>query len=295
MTPAIEVRDLHVSYGEVVAIDGLTFSLAGDKIYGLIGRNGSGKTTLLSVLAAFRKASSGSVLIDGRQVFEDGDMTSRVCLIRGTGDTLEDSDKVGEALSFAERMRPNWNSGRAAELIDAFGISSGAKIGALSRGQRAALGVTLGLASRAPVTMFDETYLGMDAPSREVFYDELLADFMAVPRTFIISSHLIEEMSRLFEEVVIIDHGRLVLHEEAEQLRSLGAAVTGEERVVDRFVQGLSVLNEKRLGRTKSVTVYGAIDDDRRARALNEGLQLEPVAIQDLFIHLTKPEESDGA
>lgn len=190
MTPAIEVRDLHVSYGEVVAIDGLTFSLAGDKIYGLIGRNGSGKTTLLSVLAAFRQASSGSALIDGRQVFEDGDVTSRVCLIRGTGDTLEDSDKVGEALSFAERMRPNWNSDRA-ELIDAFGISPGVKIGALSRGQRAALGVSLGLASRAPVTMFDETYLGMDAPSREMFYDELLADFMSVPRTFIISSHLI--------------------------------------------------------------------------------------------------------
>ena len=295
MTPTIEVRDLRVSFGEVTALDGLSFSLSGNKIYGLVGRNGSGKTTLLSVLSAFRKAFSGSVLIDGQPVFENGNVTRRLCFIRGPGDTIEDSDKVHEALTFAEYMRPNWNSDRAAELLDAFEISPTVKIGALSKGKRAGLGVTLGLASRAAVTMFDETYLGMDAPSRHMFYDELLADFMSAPRTFIVSSHLIEEMSRLFEEVVIIDRGRLVLHEEAERLRSLGAAVTGEERIVDRFVQNLPVLAVKRLGRTKSVTVYGTIDGDRRAEALDAGLEVGPVAIQDLFIHLTQPEVSDGS
>ena len=81
----------------------------------------------------------------------------------------------------------------------------------MSQGQRSALGVILGLASRCPLTIFDESYLGMDAPSRYAFYDELLADYLAYPRTIVLSTHLIEEVSSLFEEVVIIDRGRLLI------------------------------------------------------------------------------------
>ena len=77
-----------------------------------------------------------------------------------------------------------------------------------------------GLAARTPLTIFDESYLGMDAPSRYAFYDELLADYARHPRTVILSTHLIEEFGSLFEEVVMIHHGRLVLHEEADALRA---------------------------------------------------------------------------
>ena len=87
--------------------------------------------------------------------------------------------------------------------------------------------MVVGLAARAPLTIFDESHLGLDAPSRYAFYDELLADYAERPRTVILSTHLIEEVSRLFEEVVIIDRGRLVLHEETDAVRARGVAVTG--------------------------------------------------------------------
>jgi hypothetical protein len=112
--------------------------------------------------------------------------------------------------------------------------------------------MTFGLASRAPVTLFDESHLGMDAPSRAAFHDEVLSDFMAHPRTIVISTHLIDELSPLFEEVVIIDNGRLVLQDETEVLRARGADVTGPAEAVDRFVAGHTVLRERQLGRTKS-------------------------------------------
>lgn len=136
--------------------------------------------------------------------------------------------------------------------------------------------------------MFDESHLGLDAPSRYLFYDALLTDFIAHPRTIVVSTHLIEEMSSLLEEVVIIDDGRLLLHEEVEALRSRGAEVTGPADKVDRFVAGLTVLGERQLGRTKSAMIYGALDDGQRRAADSAGLDLGPIALQDLFVYLTE-------
>lgn len=287
----IDVDQLTLRYGETAAIDDLSFTLEGDKIYGLLGRNGSGKTSLLSVLAAFRTPDTGRVLIDGEPVFENPAMTRRICFIRGAGDTIEHDfpdDKVRHALAFAASFRPNWDQDVADRLVKRFELPLGSRLGALSRGQRSVVGIVLGLASRAPLTIFDESYLGLDAPSRYVFYDELLAEMVAHPRTFILSTHLIEEVASLFEEVVIIGEGRLLLHEEADTLREQGVSVTGPAEAVDRFTAGSIVLGSKRLGPTKEVTVYGALDDDDRTHARGAGLELGPVPIQDLFVHLTE-------
>ncbi len=84
MTLDIEAKGLELRYGAVTALDDLSFDLSGGRIYGLLGRNGAGKTSLLSVLAGFRKASGGTVLVDGQPVFENPRVTRRVCLIRET-------------------------------------------------------------------------------------------------------------------------------------------------------------------------------------------------------------------
>jgi ABC-2 type transport system ATP-binding protein len=222
-------------------------------------------------------------------VFENAAVTRQVCLVRGTGDAVASGIKVSDVLAFAGQLRETWDAGYAAELAELFSLPLNKNAGALSHGLRSALGIVIGLASRAPVTMFDETYLGLDAPSRYKFYDALLADAMAHPRTMIVSTHLIEEVSSLFEEVLILDEGRLMLHEDAESLRGAGSAVTGDAEIVDRFVAGMRVLGEKSLGRTKSAMVYGELDDERRAQARAVGLDLGPLALQDLFIHLTEP------
>ena len=294
MSPTIEVVDVSLRYGDVTALEDLSLRLEGGKIHGLLGRNGSGKTSLLSLVAAFRQPSSGRILVDGQPVFENAAVTRQTCLIRGSGDSVEHdwpADRVGDALKLAARFRPHWDDDYASALVERFGLSRKRRLGQLSRGQRAALGVTLGLAARAPLTMFDETYLGLDAPSRYAFYDELLADVMARPRTVVISTHLIEEVAPLFEEVVIIDEGRLVVHDEADALRARGATVTGPADAVDRFTDGLTVLSDKRLGPTKAATVYGAVGGGDLRQAQEAGLEVGPVPLQDLFVHLTAPEQ----
>ncbi len=291
----IEVRDLRLQYGDVAALDGLSFSLSGGKIYGLLGRNGSGKTSLLSILAAFRRKTSGTVHIGGQEPFENERVTAEVCLIRESGGDVYDNTRLEQLLRMAADLRPAFDHQYALKLADRFQLPMRKNIQSLSRGQRSALGAVMGLAANARLTMFDESYLGMDAPSRYAFYDELIANYTENPRTFIISTHLIEEVARLFEEVLIIHKGRLVLHDDVEAVRSRGVSVIGPAEVVDTFTAGLTVLNGQSLGRTKAVTVYGTLDDDQRRAAALAGLELGPVSLQDLFVHLTGQPEAEAA
>jgi ABC-2 type transport system ATP-binding protein len=293
--PHIEVENLTLRYpgGDTAALDDVSFSLAPDRVYGLLGRNGSGKTSLLSLLAAFRKPTAGRVRLDGEPVYENPGATRQICLIRGHGDTVVHDwpeDRVKDALRTAGMLRPAWDQAYADELVDMFELPRKKRLNELSTGQRSQLGVALGLASRAPVTLLDESYLGMDAPSRYRFYDELLRDYVAHPRTIIVSTHLIEEVGTLFEEVLILDRGRLLLHEEVDVLRGRGAAVTGPAAEVDAFTEGLTVLSERQLGPTKQATIYGAHDPLFQAKARAHGMDLAPVPLQDLFVHLTEPD-----
>jgi ABC-2 type transport system ATP-binding protein len=139
--------------------------------------------------------------------------------------------------------------------------------------------------------MFDEAYLGLDAPSRYLFYDELLADYAAHPRTIVISSHLIEEVDRLFERVLILDRGRVLLDDDADSVRARGLTVTGPAPAVRSFVASRTVLASRALGPTAEATLVGDLDDDAVRQARTLGLDLGPVPLQDLFVHLTRTEE----
>ena len=289
MSFAVEVRDLTVRYGRATAVDNVSLRLEPGVVYGLLGRNGAGKTSLLSTIAAFQRASSGSVLVDGEDPYENARVMAGIALVREGGDFPE--EKVRGVLDFAARLRPHWSAELAAELVDRFELPLDKKPTQLSRGKRSALGVVVGLASRAPLTMFDEAYLGLDAPSRYAFYDALLADYAAHPRTIVLSSHLIEEVERLFERVIILDQGTVLLEENAEDLRSRGRTVTGPQDEVEAFVTGLRVVGRAQLGRTLQVTVVGDLPPGAEQRAVEAGLELGSVPLQDLFVHLTSKGE----
>ncbi|WP_433161975.1 ATP-binding cassette domain-containing protein [Kribbella sp. CA-247076] len=285
-------ENLSVRFAGVPALDRLDLRLAAGKIHGLLGRNGSGKSTLAAVLAGFRRPDEGRVLIDGGDLgtaaepYENAVVTSRVCLIRESGD-LVDAAPVKHVLGLAASLRPYWDGDLAEELLDRFEVPTTKKVQKLSRGQKSALGVVLGLASRAPLTMFDETYLGMDVPSRNLFYDALLTDYAEVPRTIVLSTHLVSEVSPMLEEVVILDRGRLVTQSPVDALRGRGASIVGPAAVVDEFTGGFTVLAEEKLGGTKSTTVLGDLDPALLAQARAAGLEIGPVGLQDLFVHLT--------
>ncbi|MGO1241492.1 MAG: ATP-binding cassette domain-containing protein, partial [Cellulosimicrobium funkei] len=250
-----EVRDVVVRYsrGDDPALDGATLTIRPGVITGLLGRNGAGKTTLAALLAAFRRPTSGTVRVgpDGEleDPFENVWATMHTQLVRESGDVGE-SDKARDTLEYYADVRPHWDADLAGRLLDTFEVDVRKKPNELSRGKRSALGAVVGLAARAPLTIFDEVYLGMDAPSRYAFYDALVADYAEHPRTILLSSHLIAEVERLFEDVVMIDRGRVLLAENADDVRARGISLTGPADVVERHTAGREVLARQRLGST---------------------------------------------
>lgn len=291
MTAVIEVSALTKRYRDTVAVDDVSFRIEKDAIYGLLGRNGAGKTTIMSILTAQNLPTSGQVRVFGENPYENAHVLSRICFVR-EGQRYPDDSLPVHAFRIARLFFPNWDQELAERLIADFQLPMKTRIKKLSRGQLSAVGVIIGIASRAEITFFDEPYLGLDAVARQIFYDRLLEDYAAHPRTIILSSHLIDEVANLLEKVIVIEGGRVLLDEDTEALRDRATSIVGDAAAVDVFVAGREVLHRESLGRVASVTVLGALTEGDRARMREAGLDVAPVSLQQLVVRLTQRVES---
>ncbi|MGN7311934.1 ATP-binding cassette domain-containing protein [Alkalicoccobacillus gibsonii] len=285
--PYIKANQLSLTIGSKPILKELSFELSGNKIIGLLGRNSAGKTSLLSLLASYRQSSTGTLELNNKDIFDNAIAMEQISFIKEESFEYE-YDKAEKWLKDRKDFRPNFDENYANHLIKRFKIPMNQKVYNLSRGMKSALNVTLGLASRCPITIFDEAYLGMDAPAREIFYEEVLKDYMEYPRMIILSTHLISEMDALFEEVLIIKEGALLLHKKTEEFLTEGLSITGPSEQVDAWTNGQMILKEQTLGHTKSTMVYGPITAEKRKAASEASLEFGPVSLQDLFIHLTE-------
>lgn len=291
MTGVVEVRDLTKHYGAVRAVDGVSFRLEEGRITGLLGRNGAGKTTLMSLLTAQEFATSGNIEVFGASPVENAAVLQQLCFIKES-QKYPDDFKVKHVLRAAPWFFPNWDQGFADQLIAEFRLPMEGRMKKISRGQFSAVGVVVGLASRAPLTFFDEPYLGLDAVARQLFYDRLLQDYAEHPRTVVLSTHLIDEVSDLLEHVLLIDDGKLLVDAPAEELRGSATTLVGGREAVDRFVGSREVLHRDGLGGLASVTVAG-LDDADRAAAQAAGLELGQVSLQQLVVRMTTGSTTD--
>ncbi|WP_181009868.1 ABC transporter ATP-binding protein [Ornithinimicrobium sufpigmenti] len=214
----VEIDALTHRFRGAEALSDITVAIRPGTITGLVGRNGAGKTTLLSLIAALRPAQTGTVQVGGRDVWEDPSVTSRICLVRERGGIFEDL-RIRHTLRLQGALRPRWDEEYAVELLGRFGVPLKKTPEQLSRGQRSTLGAVVALASRAELTLLDEVYLGMDAVARRMFYEELMADYIAHPRTIVLSSHLLDEVEDLLEDVIVLDRGRVVAAGETDAVR----------------------------------------------------------------------------
>jgi ABC-2 type transport system ATP-binding protein len=287
MTAVIEVTDLTKRYSDTLALDRVSFAIEKDTIYGLLGRNGAGKTTVMSILTAQNFATSGHLTVFGEKPYENARVLSRMCFVRESQKYPDDA-RPSHAFATARLFFPNWNQELAERLIDEFQLPMKRRIKKLSRGQLSAVGVIIGIASRAEITFFDEPYLGLDAVARQIFYDRLLEDYTEHPRTVILSSHLIDEVSNLIEKVLVIDRGRIIMAEDTDAVRDRAANIVGDVAAVDAFVAGREVIHRESLGHVASVTVLGALTAADRERLAASGLEVAPVSLQQLIVRMTQ-------
>lgn len=246
------------TYGKKDVLHDVNLVFEPGRIYGLIGRNGAGKTTLLSVLSGQNPASAGTVTLDGAPVWENPKALSHICFSRELSPMIAGNAnpmKVKEYLQIAAAFFPNWDSEMAERLVKKFGLDVKKRVSKLSKGMLSMVTIIIALASRAEFTFLDEPVAGLDVVAREQFYSLLVEEFSETGRTFVISTHIIEEAADVLEEVILIDDGKLLLKEDTQELIDRSFHVSGHEEEVERAVRGLEIHHPEQVGRSKGVTV----------------------------------------
>jgi ABC-2 type transport system ATP-binding protein len=281
--PAIRLTGVTRRFGGTTALDDVTTDVPAGLVCGLLGRNGAGKTTLMSILAGHDRPSSGGVEVLGSDPFEHAGVMGSISLIRDNQRYPEDF-KLKHVLRVAPRFHERWDAQLAAELVDEFRLPSRPTVKKMSRGQQSGLGIVIGLASGAPLTVFDEPYLGLDATARRIFADRLLASRLdgSEPRTIVLSTHLIDEMEQLLDHVVILDAGRLIRAGTTEEVVAGAHSLSGPAEAVERVAGGRAALSTHRVGGLLSLVFAGDPPAGLETAARAAGVQLAPVGLQDL-------------
>ncbi|MDF2653098.1 MAG: multidrug transporter ATPase [Paenibacillus sp.] len=286
MGKIVELNGLTKAYGDVKAVNHVSFSMNEEKIYGLLGRNGAGKTTIMQMITAQLFSTSGELKVFGENPYENNRVLSQICFIKES-QKYPDVYRIIDVLNISASFFPNWDHEFALSLAEEFRLPLKRRMKKLSRGMLSSVGIIVGLASRAPLTIFDEPYLGLDAVARSLFYDRLIEDYSLHPRTVILSTHLIDEVSRILEHVIVIDNGTLIVDEDAEALRGRAITLAGPKAAVESFTAGKEVIHREPFGNLVTATVIGHGDAGERKQAEALGLECAPVSLQQLVIYLT--------
>ncbi len=284
----IECKEITKKYSDKEVLKNINLTLEKGKIYGLIGRNGAGKTTLLSIMSAQNPQTSGSVTIDGEKVWENQHALDKICFSRelnmapSNGNGLA-AMKIKDYLKLASCYYKHWDQNMADKLLERFELNPKKRLGEISKGMLSMVTIIVAMASKADYTFLDEPVAGLDVIMRKYFYDLLLTEYEETGRTFIISTHIIEEATNIFEEVIMVKNGEILLKANTVELMDSAVHVSGKAEEVDKATKGLKTYNEEVLGRSKGVTVF--LKEGEQINAEYD-VSIQPVSLQNIFVAL---------
>ena len=261
----IEVKQVTKSFDKKMILNGIGMTIEPNKIYGLLGRNGAGKSTLLSLLVNRIAPDTGEIRL-----------MSEV-------DLYPKNLKVKDVFKWTKSFYGGFDEELAQDLCEKFGLQTNIIFNKLSTGYRTIMKLIVALAVPVEYVFLDEPILGLDAGHREIFYNALVETYAENPRTFVISTHLIEEIANLIEHVLVIDHGRLIVDDETEKVLGEAYVVSGPEDKVDEYTQGLNVIGSDKLARIKASYVFGSLDN----KPISDLINIDQMDLQTLFVNLT--------
>lgn len=191
--------------------------------------------------------------------------------------------KVKELLRMASIFYKNWDKEMADNLIKEFSLDTGKRISKLSKGMLSMVTIIIALASKAEITILDEPVAGLDVVAREQFYKLLLDEYNETGRTFIVSTHIIEEAADLFEEVIIVNDGKILLKENTVDLVERAYHVSGSSEEVDKLIARYEAHQVEKIGRSKGATILVKKGEELTA---NDNLTVTQMSLQNLFVAL---------
>lgn len=283
----ISLQNVSFGYEKNPVIKGVSYAEQEPVITGLWGRNGAGKTTLMKLIAGHLMPREGSIEIMGHTPYNHAEAQKHLCYMQ-EDHPFSEIWTIRDALRFYRYFKPNWNQEMAERMVDTFKLPQTKKTKKLSTGMKTALQVVIGLASQAEVTILDEPTNGLDAGMRKKFYELLLESYDMFPRMIMVSTHQIEELQLMLESIVIVNEGRLLLHESMETVREKGIWLTGPSSVVTELARNTRILHELSVGPTKKVMIDAVISDEWGVLARTHSVTVEKAHLQDYLLYKTE-------
>lgn len=208
-------ENLGKSYFNKRALQGVDLTIQQGKIIGLLGPNGSGKTTFLKIAAGILHPSSGQILIDGQQ---PGVYTKSIVSYLPDTEYLFKWMKIKDAVQYFKDFYPDFDEKKAYELLEFMKLDAASSVKSLSKGMKEKLKLTLVLSRKAKLYILDEPLGGVDPTAREKILDAIINNF-SENSSMIITTHLVNDIERIFDDVAFISDGKIVLQGNAEELR----------------------------------------------------------------------------
>ena len=273
----IELKQVTKQYGHATVLKNITLSIGEPGIYCLLGRNGAGKTTLLKSIAGYQNITNGTIQVDGK-IITTSTLDTGVSYIENFAKHF--NLPVRKLLRIASEVNPNYDYDFASEMMERFELDGKKKFHHLSLGMKTMVSTIICLASNKSVVLLDEPVLGFDAIMRVEFYDMLTESFQKHPRIIIVSTHIIEEIAKTIQKLIIIDKGSIRFFDTLQAVETKAFCISGLQKDVEAATRNLNIIGQDAVGGL--VTSY-IFDNPPEQTA---SLEIQPLSLQDFFIQM---------
>ena len=282
MMNCIEIKGITKDFKNTRALNNVNLTFEENKIYGLLGRNGAGKSTLLKIISNRIFTDSGSVTVDGINSMEDDRALSKI-YIMSESNLYPPKMKIKNIFKWTKEFYPAFDLDYANKLSKAFNLNVNKNTRSRTTGYKSIFKILKALTDKVPSLFIYEPVLGLDANHRDLFYRFLIEKYSENPFCCVISTHLIEEVSTVIEDVVIIKNGEVIKNQTRDSLLESGFTISGSASAVDSFINGREVIGFDSIGGLKTAYILGEVNKSE----VPDGLEITAMDLQKLFVQLT--------
>lgn len=273
----IELKQVTKQYGQATVLKNITLSIEDPGIYCLLGRNGAGKTALLKSIAGYQNITSGSIQVDGKAI-TTSTLDTGVSYIENFAKHF--NLPVQKLLRIASEVNPNYDYDFAAEMMDRFELEGKKKFHHLSLGMKTMVSTIICLASSKNVILLDEPVLGFDALMRVEFYDMLTESFRKHPRIILVSTHIIEEIAKTIQKLILIDRGTVRFFDTLQAVETKAFCISGLQKDVEAATKDRNVIGQDAVGGLVTRYIFDNPPEETGS------LEIRPLSLQEFFIQM---------